>query len=262
MPSHPLPKRLALLGVPVLLTLHNAEEALFVPTALRAAAARLPASLAAVLPAPEAMYVALAVATIIPWLVWMLGAGRGDSRLGTRVLLLLQCVVLVNVGWHVTAAVALGGYASGLATALALNLPFSVYLLRRALRERWEARRTLGGLLALALLIHGPGVALLLWAVGVRLAVLTHGPCRREGPPEIQAGLSRACAGQDSAAPAHAQQTSPPDALVGGGLQFGPAQVSQVALSEAPSLCAQTVPAASSAGAVRNDSTQIASMSS
>ena len=166
MRPHPLPKRLALLGVPVLLTLHNAEEALFVPAALRAAAARLPASLVAMMPAPETMYVALAVATIVPWLVWLLGAGRGDSRLGTRVLILLQCVMLVNVGWHVTAAVALGGYASGLVTAVGLNLPFSIYLLRRAVREGWATRRTIASLLALALLIHGAGVAVLFWAVG------------------------------------------------------------------------------------------------
>ena len=142
--SHHPPKRSALLGVPLLLTLHNAEEALFVPTALRTAADRLPATLAAVLPAPETMYVALVVTTIIPWLVWLLGAARRETRLGTRLLLLLQCVMLVNVGWHVAAAVVLGGYAPGLATALAFNLPFSIYLLRRALKERWLSADQVG----------------------------------------------------------------------------------------------------------------------
>src|SRR4051794_13830506 len=115
-------RRIALLGVPVLLTLHNAEEGLFVSPALRAVAARLPASLAGSLPSPGQMHVALVVATVVPWLAWLLGAARGDSRPGTRLLLLLQSVALANVAWHVAAAAALGGYAPGLATALALNL--------------------------------------------------------------------------------------------------------------------------------------------
>ena len=109
-------RTLALLGVPVLLTLHNAEEALFVPAALPAVAARLPPSLAGSLPSPGQMHAALAVATVVPWLAWLLGPARGDSRTGTRVLLLLQCIVLANVAWHVAAAVALGGYAPGVAT--------------------------------------------------------------------------------------------------------------------------------------------------
>ncbi|MFL5381186.1 MAG: HXXEE domain-containing protein [Longimicrobiaceae bacterium] len=154
-----LSRRAALLGVPVLMTLHNAEEALFIPRTLPEIATRLPASLAGALPSAQQMHVALAVATVVPWLVWLLGR---ESRVGTRLLLLLQCVVLVNVAWHVAAAVMLGGYAPGLATALALNLPFSIYLLRRAVSEQWVTRRALAGLLALALFIHGPAVALMM----------------------------------------------------------------------------------------------------
>jgi hypothetical protein len=130
----PISRRLALLGVPILLTLHNAEEAAFVPRALAIAAARMPRSL---IPTAEQMYVALAVVTVVPWLVWLLGVRRRETRLGVRLLLLLQCVMLVNVVWHVAAAIVLGGYTPGLATALAFNLPFSIYLLRRAVKERW-----------------------------------------------------------------------------------------------------------------------------
>ncbi|MFL5539451.1 MAG: HXXEE domain-containing protein [Longimicrobiaceae bacterium] len=130
-------RKLALLGVPVLLTLHNAEEALFFPRMLPTVAAHLPASLAGALPTAQQMHVALAVATVVPWLVWLLGR---ETRIGVRILLLLQCVVLVNVAWHVAAAAVLGGYTPGLATALAFNLPFSIYLLRRAAVERWVPR--------------------------------------------------------------------------------------------------------------------------
>jgi hypothetical protein len=156
-------RRVALLAVPMLLTEHNTEEALFIPRALPVIAGRLPSSLAAALPTAEQMHVALAVATVVPWLVWLLGTARRETRIGMRLLLLLQCLMLVNAGWHVAAALMLGGYAPGLATALVLNLPFSLYLLRRAVAERWVTRRALAGLLSLALLIHGPGAALVLW---------------------------------------------------------------------------------------------------
>jgi hypothetical protein len=130
----PRPVSIALLGVPMLLTLHNAEEALFIPRMLPKVAALVPASLAGALPTAEQMHVALAVATVVPWFVWLLGR---ESQVGVRILLLLQCLMLVNVAWHVAAAIMLGGYTPGLATALALNLPFSIYLLRRAVVERW-----------------------------------------------------------------------------------------------------------------------------
>jgi|GEM_PF-1434529 len=157
-------RRSVLLGIPVLLTLHNAEEALFIPRMLPEVAARVPPPLAGALPTVAQMHVALAIATVVPWLVWLLGVRRRETRLGTRLLLFLQCVALVNVAWHVTAALVLGGYAPGLATAIALNLPFSIYLLRRAASERWVSGRALAGLLALALLIHAPAVAVLLSA--------------------------------------------------------------------------------------------------
>jgi hypothetical protein len=48
----------------------------------------------------------------------------------------VQALLLVNVFVpHIPAAVALGGYAPGLATAVAINLPYSVYFLRRSVRD-------------------------------------------------------------------------------------------------------------------------------
>lgn len=159
-------RRAALLLVPVLITVHNAEEALFIPAALRIIPRRLPPGLAGLIPSYPQFLAALAVATAIPWLVWLFGVARGESRTGVVVLLLVQTVMLVNVASHVGAAVILRGYAPGLATALALNLPFSIHLLRRAMAERWIARRTLGLLLAGAVVIHGPGLLGLMWLAG------------------------------------------------------------------------------------------------
>ena len=73
--------------------------------------------------------------------------------------------MLVNVASHVGSAIFLRGYAPGLATALALNLPFSIYLLRRAWHERWIARRTLVVFLPLAVLLHGPVIFGIVWLV-------------------------------------------------------------------------------------------------
>jgi hypothetical protein len=159
-------RRTALLLVPVLLTVHNAEEALLIPAALRVLPRRLPAGLAGLIPTYPQFLAALAVVTLVPWLVWLLGVAWRETRAGVTLLLLVQTVMLVNVASHVGAAVFLGGYAPGVVTALALNLPFSIHLLRRARAERWISRRTLAILFAAAVFIHGPGMFGLMWLAG------------------------------------------------------------------------------------------------
>jgi hypothetical protein len=77
--------------------------------------------------------------------------------------------MLLNVFPHVAAAAALRSYSPGLATALVFNLPFSILLFRRAIRQQWVSRRALAWLPPAALLVHGPGLFALLWASGVWL---------------------------------------------------------------------------------------------
>lgn len=161
-----LSRRAALLLVPVLITVHDAEEALAMPAALRTLPARLPASLAGLIPTYPRFLAALALVTVLPWVVWLLGAARRETRPGIILLLLVQTVMLVNVASHLAAAVFLRGYAPGVVTALALNLPFSIYLLRRALAERWVSRRTLLVVAVAAVLIHGPGILGVMWIAG------------------------------------------------------------------------------------------------
>jgi len=56
--------------------------------------------------------------------------------------ILLAAVVLVNVVLpHVPAVVALGGYSPGVLTAVLVNLPYSIWFLRRSLREGRASRR-------------------------------------------------------------------------------------------------------------------------
>jgi hypothetical protein len=153
--------------VPLLLALHNAEEAAFFPRYLPFVLARLPAGWRVVAgPVTSGqVWLALAVVTAVAlglcaWSQWNPG-----SRAALWLLLLLQATVLLNVLWHIAAAVVLfRGYAPGLVTALLLNLPFSLYLLRRAAHERWLGSGALWAIAPAALLVHGPMLSALLLA--------------------------------------------------------------------------------------------------
>lgn len=153
--------------VPLLLALHNAEEAVFFPRYLPFVLSRLPPGWRAVAgPVTSGqVWLALAIVTAVAlglcaWSQW-----RPGSRTALWLLLLLQATVLLNVLWHVAAATVLfRGYAPGLVTALLLNLPFSLYLFRLAARERWLGRGALWAIAPAALVVHGPLLSALLVA--------------------------------------------------------------------------------------------------
>jgi hypothetical protein len=145
--------------VPLLLAIHNAEEALLFPRYLPLVLGRLPEGWRALAGAVTLGQVgtALALVTLIPLLLAVWAFRRPDSDVPVWLLLLVQATVLLNVLWHVaTAVVVFNGYAPGLLTALLINLPFSIYLFRRAARERWMGRGAMWGLLPGALVMHGP----------------------------------------------------------------------------------------------------------
>jgi uncharacterized protein with HXXEE motif len=151
--------------VPILLAVHNAEEALFFPRYLPFVLYRLPAGWQAVIAPLTTGQVgaALAVVTAVAFIVAWWSYQRPDSAVALWLVLLIQGTVLLNVVWHLAAAVVLfGGYAPGVVTALLINLPFSVYLLRRAARERWLSRRARWALVPAAIVLHGPLLAALL----------------------------------------------------------------------------------------------------
>ncbi len=126
--------------VAIFAALHNFEEALTIPSYAPEVRQRLAQVLpSTVLAATEDLswfYVALAVATIVPILVVLVATTVRPSRGATWAVAFVQSLLLVNVFVpHIPAAVVLGGYAPGLATAVAINLPYSVYFLRRSVRE-------------------------------------------------------------------------------------------------------------------------------
>jgi len=105
----------------------------------------------------EQMLIALALATIVPLGIAIWAVARPRSPVAVWSILLIQAVVLLNVAAHVgSALLLLRGYGPGLATALAVNLPFSLYTLRRAREERWTTRQGLLALAPAAFVVHGP----------------------------------------------------------------------------------------------------------
>jgi hypothetical protein len=100
---------------------------------------------------------ALALVTAVPFGIAAWAAASPSSRLALWLVLLVQATVMLNVVWHLAAAIIVfQGYAPGLATAICLNLPFSIYLLRRAAAEQWVGAAARWALLPGALAIHGP----------------------------------------------------------------------------------------------------------
>jgi hypothetical protein len=152
----------------VFFTLHNAEEALAFRTYLPRMGRLLPepfAGVAATLSYPT-MLVALAVVSVLGFLVALAAATWPQSPRALWSLLALEAVAGLNVVAHVTSAVLVfHGYGPGLATALLLNAPFAIYCFRRARRERWVSSAALAATLPAALILHGPILIGGLWLV-------------------------------------------------------------------------------------------------
>jgi hypothetical protein len=147
-------------------TLHNVEEGLTFSSWLPWTLARLPVSLrpwfAQV--SVDEMYLALVTVTAVAWglAFWM--ARQPASAVSRWLVLLVQAIVLVNACWHfLVAAVVVRGYVPGLITAGVVNLPFSIYVFRRSVRERWCSRSSFLALWPTALLVHGPLLFALIW---------------------------------------------------------------------------------------------------
>src|SRR5271166_6410980 len=143
---------LALIGVT--LVLHTIEEYLTFPAFL-SSENRLPPWLPPprLLPSSQSLHVALVMATVLPLAVIAWAISRPRKALLVSVLF-LECILLVNAGWHVFAAWVRGGYAPGVITAVLINLPFGVYVLRKAVKEQWIPAQTAWLLVGIALALH------------------------------------------------------------------------------------------------------------
>jgi len=150
--------------VPLFITLHNLEEMAFMPGMLAELPGKIPAWAARLLPSGlfpptyRQFLWMLLVVTVLPYVLALLGGAKRER--GARTLLLsgVQVTILVNVFMHVGSMNIIGGYVPGLATALAFNLPFSLYFLGAGLRQGWLKWRDFLYMATLGLLLLGPGL--------------------------------------------------------------------------------------------------------
>jgi hypothetical protein len=145
--------------VPACMTAHNFEEALTFPSYLPLVLERMPdtwRSIAGPVTLGQ-VWAALAGVTLIPFMLAAWATLRPHLAAPVWLLLVIQATLLLNVLWHVIAALVLfGGYAPGLGTAVLLNVPVSILLLRRAAKENWVSARARWALPPTAIVVHGP----------------------------------------------------------------------------------------------------------
>lgn len=164
--------RLLLWLVPVLITLHNLEELAGMPAVLvelpRKIPAGLPVGILPFPPSPAEFTLAVVIVTTLPFLFAGLAQYARNPRTRRNGVLLLagtKAVMLLNVLSHLGSAVLLRGYAPGMITSLAINLPFSLLFFSTALRQGWLVKRNLPWLALVAVLAHSLGLVGLFWLV-------------------------------------------------------------------------------------------------
>jgi hypothetical protein len=119
---------------PIVVTLHNGEEAIWMPGWDLRHAARLPLHP----PGAIKIRIALLVLTVAAFAVTYLSSRKGPGSLWAYLLFGSIVTMLLNVFVpHVPAALIFRGYAPGVVTAVLINLPLMGYLALRAVRERW-----------------------------------------------------------------------------------------------------------------------------
>ena len=155
MPKHLVSRNAVLALVGLTLVLHNSAEYLTFPAFLSSPGGRLSGwfSLAGPLYISHELHVALVLATVLPLLV-IAWAILSQHKALLLAVLLVESVLLVNVGAHVLASFLKGGYAPGLITAVLINLPFGIYVLRRAVKEQWIRANVASQLIDVAVVLH------------------------------------------------------------------------------------------------------------
>ncbi len=141
--------------IAVTLAIHDAEEYFAFPLFMRS----LGGQLSKWLPAPALqhsvanLHIALILATVLPG-IFIVCAIFSPRQWLWIAALLVEAVLLVNAFFHMFAAVLRGGYVPGLITAVLINLPFGLYVFRRAVRDRWIRSSVAWQLIAVAVAVH------------------------------------------------------------------------------------------------------------
>lgn len=151
---------LVLIGVS--LVMHNTEEYFTFPTFFRSSSRLLEwLPTPVLLQNPQHLHLALLMATVMPLAVvtWAV-VHPGKALLVSA--LFFESVLLANAGWHMLAALVNRAYVPGVITATLINLPFGIYVLRRAVKKQWIGSRTAWQMIGLAVVLHIVAVGSLL----------------------------------------------------------------------------------------------------
>lgn len=157
-------RRALLWLVPLFITLHNLEEMIFMPRLLAELPGKIPTWAANLL--PEGIFPPtyrqflwmLLLVTLLPYGLALLGGAKRERGLRTLLLSGAQVAMLLNLLSHIGTMNLVNGYAPGLVTALAINLPFSLFFLGTGLRQGWLKWSDFGYMVPIALLLIGPGL--------------------------------------------------------------------------------------------------------
>ncbi|HTR80724.1 MAG TPA: HXXEE domain-containing protein [Bacteroidota bacterium] len=132
--------------IPILLTLHNVEEALTMPQWVATNLAAIKSHLSfdpGIEFTSTQLLVSLSLATVVPWGAAIFCVNGEKGSIKVALLILLQAIVFLNaIVPHLSWTVWMGEYNPGFITALLINLPFSLYFFRRAFREGYLVRKS------------------------------------------------------------------------------------------------------------------------
>lgn len=144
--------------VPIFIALHNLEE---IPRMERWSEKHA-AELSMITPVTTPQFtVAVTILTAASFVATYFGLRSRKNDRGIYVLLCIQFVFFANAWQHLSTSLFSRAYSPGVATAVIVNLPFSVYLLRRALQEDYIVARRFLYAAALSLVLAVPTVLLL-----------------------------------------------------------------------------------------------------
>ncbi len=150
--------------IPIILSIHNLEEALTMPQWM---SAHLP-MLQEKIPllnhlqfSTNQIYISLVSVTAIPFLVTFFCTRGEFSQRKILVPLTLQAIIFWNALMpHISGVFVLGMYNPGVVTAVVCNVPFSVYLYKRVKREGIVSKSALRNCILIGLAAYLPVVYL------------------------------------------------------------------------------------------------------
>ncbi len=123
---------------PIAVTLHNAEEAIWMPAWDASHAAQLPVAV----PGAAKIRIALAVLTLIAFVATYLSARKGPQSIWAYLTFGYIIAMLANVFIpHLPAAILFREYTPGVVTAVLINLLLMLYLSLRAVKDGWVGGR-------------------------------------------------------------------------------------------------------------------------